>query len=248
MKRTIGDEIKSIKNNHYLENDVEYSNFIQTFDCSKLTTNQILHNSSKDGKFNIVQILIKKFRINVNEVNKFDIQNTTCLQTATIHNHLNIVELLLNSGADATIPYYNGLTFLHVVINNKNINLLKIFLEYYTKHNISIDCFDSIGYTPLHQAVLKQYSDSIVLLLKYGANVNLRTRNGTSATHIASYVGNYNIAKLLVSYNADIAIIDNKGNSPISVCTKYNNQKLLNYLLEIKNKKRRLTLEIGQKN
>lgn len=239
MKRTIEDEIKSLKKNHYLKNDIQYlTNFIQTYNCSKLTCNQLLHDSSKDGKFNIVQILINKFRINVNEVNKLDIQNTTCLQTATIHNHLNIVELLLKSGADATIPYYNGLTFLHVVINNKNIKLLKIFLEYYRKHNISIDCFDSIRYTPLHQAVLKQYYDIIVLLLQYGANVNLKTRNGTSAIHIASYIGNYYIAKLLVSYNADIAIIDNKGNGPIYVCTKYNNHKLLNYLLEIKNNKK----------
>ncbi len=55
---------------------------------------------------------------------------------------------------------------------------------------IDVDKFDSEGRTALHRFCLEGRLNLVKLLVRYGADVTLRTREGWSMIHIASFSGN----------------------------------------------------------
>lgn len=85
---------------------------------------------------------------------------------------------------------------------------------------ISYPCFDlesrSIDQhtkqlTALHIAVRNGDKQSVILLLKHGADINARTAHGGTPLMYAAYHGYKKIHKLLLEYGADISLADNKG-------------------------------------
>jgi hypothetical protein len=67
-------------------------------------------------------------------------------------------------------------------------------------------------FTLLHYMCSNHHYECAKLLIESGANVNARTRYGTSPLIIACYkIKNKNIIELLLEHNADIDIMDNTG-------------------------------------
>jgi ankyrin repeat protein len=96
--------------------------------------------------------------------------------------------------------------------------ITKILLETYKKLNISIDCIDDDGNTPLFLAIKNNENTSLVkLFLKYGANVNHRNKENQNALYLSiDTVNVVSITREVIEYGADVNEVDEYGHTPLS--------------------------------
>ena len=62
------------------------------------------------------------------------------------------------------------------------------------------------GYTPLHIAAKKNQMEIATVLLQYGAETNILTKQGVTPLHLASQEGHADMAALLISKGAQINV------------------------------------------
>ena len=92
-------------------------------------------------------------------------------------------------------------------------------------HYFNFNSKDSMGNTILHHAVLNNWTDLLVELIKKGANPNCRNADGDTPLHKAVHVTlaknavDTTIIKMLVEHGSDISITDNAGKTPFSYLT-----------------------------
>ncbi|MCP4441043.1 MAG: hypothetical protein GY810_19135 [Aureispira sp.] len=126
-------------------------------------------------------------------VNCLDASNTP-LTRAILRKDANIVEFLLQKGADPNIPNGYGQTPIHLVILHKTQDILELLLEYKADTNIKTDNHTS----PLLQVAIKQNLSAFVyLLLKAGADPKLENDEGLDAYAVAKNIGNNTIIQQL---------------------------------------------------
>ncbi|MDG7055225.1 MAG: ankyrin repeat domain-containing protein, partial [Wolbachia endosymbiont of Menacanthus eurysternus] len=77
----------------------------------------------------------------------------------------------------------------------------------------------------------KRELDIVRYLVKKGANVNAKDKNGNTPLHFATMVGKVDIAKVLLKHNADVNAENNEGRTALYYAVKYNHQKLVELLL-----------------
>eukprot|EP01103_Thecamoeba_quadrilineata_P013957 TRINITY_DN401_c2_g1_i1.p1 TRINITY_DN401_c2_g1~~TRINITY_DN401_c2_g1_i1.p1 ORF type:complete len:610 (-),score=153.80 TRINITY_DN401_c2_g1_i1:657-2420(-) len=65
---------------------------------------------------------------------------------------------------------------------------------------------DETGSSPLHLAVAKSFIDACRLLLRRGANPNLKNKEGQTALHVALKIADLQIVALLLEFEADVTI------------------------------------------
>ena len=71
------------------------------------------------------------------------------------------------------------------------------------------------GSTLLATAALMGHTEIVALLLKHGADINARSRDGGTPLHAAAFLGRAEIVKLLLDKGADPAIRNNMGGTVI---------------------------------
>ena len=69
--------------------------------------------------------------------------------------------------------------------------------------------------TALHLASTSGYYDSVEMLLKHGANVNVLADGKVSALHVAAASGNVKVAKILLKHGAKINARDEDQVTPL---------------------------------
>jgi tankyrase len=74
---------------------------------------------------------------------------------------------------------------------------------------------------PIYVATLWNSVTNVSLLLKYGADVNLKLSNGTTPLHMAIYGNSYEIALFLYHHGADPKIKDNDGVSSVDTMKRF---------------------------
>ncbi|XP_014605662.1 PREDICTED: ankyrin repeat domain-containing protein 39-like isoform X2 [Polistes canadensis] len=82
-------------------------------------------------------------------------------------------------------------------------------VEGFLRKEISVDIEDSAGYTALHYAARNGHYQICEMLLKYGANVNAKTRCGqATALHRAATQGHDHVVEILLKYGANANLKD----------------------------------------
>ncbi|AXY04464.1 ankyrin repeat protein [Fowlpox virus] len=168
---------------------------------------------------NMVRHLIK----NGADINIENDYGTTPLACAVSTRNIELVSILLDSGADPNSSSSSsiGTKVLHTAVGSGNFNIAKELIESGADPNIG----DKAGVTPLHVAAIDEDSYALLeLLLDNGSDPNIKCSNGTTPLFQAMH--NYNRVKLLFMYGADINIIDNQGNTPFTNLMSYDNEKL----------------------
>jgi len=118
-----------------------------------------------------------------------NLRGSTALIRAASQNDMEVVKLLLEHGADATVYQADRQTPIHAVLagraNEKDaIELIKLLHEAGTDVNVValiVHIEEVRGGSALHYAVRKRYKDVIRLLASYGADMDLKDQDGLTA-------------------------------------------------------------------
>ena len=115
------------------------------------------------------------------------------LVEAVIGNNAETIKALLSSGVDVDQQDKIGYTALHYAAQNYLLDIALLLLE----HKASVDAKDNYGNTPLFRAVFnsKGRGDMIQLLLRFGADKNLKNNHGVSPLELAKTIANYSIVQ-----------------------------------------------------
>jgi ankyrin repeat protein len=124
----------------------------------------------------------------------------TPLGVASFRNFINIVNLLLEKGANVDqITGSQGATPTFVAADMGHVEVLKALLTKKPDLDMSING----GATPLNIASQKGHKEIVELLLENGADVNLALTSGGTPLYAASQNGYSDIVKILLANQAD---------------------------------------------
>ncbi|KAH0539791.1 hypothetical protein KQX54_008056 [Cotesia glomerata] len=165
------------------------------------------------------------------------------LNIAANKQHIEIVSLLLNYGADINGHDELGRTALHsAVINqspqsikdtppfNSELSVVSILL----KRGADVNTRLQTGETALHMAVQNNNEITVKALLEYDAKVNVSNSKGTTPLHLAAQVKNLTIFNSLLSRNTDVRATDVHGVTALHFAAEAGDVNIIGSLLQNK--------------
>lgn len=133
------------------------------------------------------------------DINQIDTYRATPLWLAAQNGHLEIVQLLIEKGADINaVVDDNHRTALMLAAQNGHLEVLQLLIE----KGADINAADSYHWTVLMAATLGGYIDIVKLLLENGADPDKKNNYGYRAIDIA--MGDENIVKVLKNIKAEL--------------------------------------------
>ena len=121
------------------------------------------------------------------EINKQFPDGSSLLNLATMFGRTDVINWLLDHGADPNASTTDGITSLHVAIiamtqkSSQKVAMMQLLL----KHGATIDAPDREGRTPLHLAAATYNRDAVDCLLRNGADPLRRTKDGLTPIQVA---------------------------------------------------------------
>ena len=144
-----------------------------------------LHYACRDGNIILVRALITRLEsenISIDGQSKF--LKTTPLTVAALCEHEEIVQVLLEHGADTNLCVDSGgWTAIHTMSRDNNYGMMKMFIESGAELNTQTSCSQE---TALHIACRTGSVDAVKLLIRFGADKNLLNSRGDRPVDLAS--------------------------------------------------------------
>ncbi|KAH9029579.1 hypothetical protein EDB85DRAFT_2275985 [Lactarius pseudohatsudake] len=154
----------------------------------------------------------------------------TPLYDALCDGQLGIMRRLLDYGADPNASDDTGRTPFHLAAAHLQPVAILLLLE----HNADVNQRDSNGSTPLHDTMYNlpyfpegECIDVMQRLLEHGADPNAGDNNYSTPLHQASSKGLLEVARLLLSYGANVDEKDREGKTSFQVAKHQEMTKLL---------------------
>ncbi|XP_014235998.1 ankyrin-3-like [Trichogramma pretiosum] len=147
-----------------------------------------------------------------------------------------VVEKFLDLGQDPNLLVKNtGDSPLHFAVAINYDDTTKICDERQLK--VQVDAVDSLGNTPLHEAIVHDNRQLVVLLVIRGADLNIANNDGSTSLHLISDLMNNELLTMIFEIldkrqkTAQIDALDKSGNTPLQLALKCHNNKLVELLL-----------------
>jgi ankyrin repeat protein len=185
-----------------------------------------------------------------------DGDSVTPLIRAVGGNHVEVVSVLLDAGADTAAAVPDGRTALHVASSvglrspassstrapmctsrlrggsrpsNGHVEVVGLLLE----RGADVATKGSNGLLPLHIAVMRSPVAAVRLLLDAGASVNARcTPDGDTGLHFACGRGNVEQARFLLERGADATLTNRSGKTPLALAVMLRMRDVAKLLVE----------------
>ena len=166
-----------------------------------------LHIASFKNNLTVVNKLLE---LKINTEGKTLEEEATALHFAARDGYTNVVEALLNAGANPNSKNSTSITPFQLAISSGHNDVFEILLEHF---QLVKDPRTWLGATWLQYAVMCGQSFFVSLLLQphYGQDVNATFQSGFTALHIAAELGNEDIFGKLIRKKADVIAISSKG-------------------------------------
>ena len=221
-----------------------------------------LWQASQTGNLSEVKRLVSsRGWIDVNCVlSKSQSISSTPLYEAADGDHKDVVQVLLDAGADPDQADNHGLTPLSRCVQYGSKEVVQLLLErgadpknatrlgrtplHYAsekKHTNVCKALldggaqpnkeDNDGWTPLHQAAVYGRKEVVQLLLQRGAHPNKATISGCTPLHQATCYGRQEVVKLLLNGGAEPNMETSSGSTPLHLAARYGGQEVVKLLL-----------------
>ncbi|SPR15120.1 ankyrin repeat-containing protein 16 [Orientia tsutsugamushi] len=152
------------------------------------------------------------------------------LHEAIRNDDINLVRLMLDSGADPNEQSVYGATPLHIAIWYNRVDMIYLLLD----KNANINAQNKDGRTPLHVAAWHGMNDIIMQILPNSvANINLQDDYGKTLLHFAARNGSKDLVEFLCNRNANIHIKDKSGKFPIHLAAGDGFKDVVQFLLDL---------------
>ncbi|XP_051168998.1 ankyrin-3-like [Leptopilina boulardi] len=127
--------------------------------------NSPLHLAIKGNHTDLIHLFVKESTVNLTNSIK-----EAPLHIATANNQIQIVQLLLDNGANSNEQDANGSTPLHIAVKMKrpNLKIITLLVEHEANGNLLSDEL----FTPLYHAVSSGNIEIVQILVKYGAHID----------------------------------------------------------------------------
>eukprot|EP00698_Gefionella_okellyi_P023665 TRINITY_DN8147_c0_g1_i2.p1 TRINITY_DN8147_c0_g1~~TRINITY_DN8147_c0_g1_i2.p1 ORF type:complete len:1447 (-),score=339.37 TRINITY_DN8147_c0_g1_i2:189-3998(-) len=127
------------------------------------------------------------------------VRSAPALLLAARHGLHEIVELILQRGADVNAATSSGFTSLHDAAGFGRLEVAKVLL----RHNADVNLLTKYGWTPLMLAARRSHNEVLRLLLEHNANLTPVSRHGNNALLEAIRHDNAEGVRLLMEAGAD---------------------------------------------
>jgi hypothetical protein len=152
------------------------------------------------------------------------------LQLAIIKNNQEMVELLIQLGADVNAKNDNSKTSLMLAAFYGNLNIVMILRQ----NNASYEIKDRSGMVAIHYAVDGGDPTTLEWMISDGADVNAKddVNHWTPLLRAASVNSTADIARILIRYNAKVDVMDKQMKNPLMIATVNGNLPFVQVLVE----------------
>ncbi|KAL8591213.1 hypothetical protein ACOMHN_019189 [Nucella lapillus] len=146
--------------------------------------------AADQGDLNKVRSFVAQSKAKIN----IRVKGNAALHFAAHHGHLDIVQLLLDNGADKNISDDEGGTPLHYAVDGEQT----VVLEELCKRGANKNAQNKRGMTPLHVAIDQGLLDCVRLLVSQRADVNIQDKDNDTPMHDAIKNANPRIVRILL--------------------------------------------------
>jgi len=188
--------------------------------------------ASNIGDMHQVKKLLQK---NPNSLNKFNSRNWNALMYACYSGHLDIVNFLLNNGAEATPidqKSNTSINLLSLASKCSNSHIIKTLLNNVKiKSKINDRCLKT-GATSLFLASSFGYHVVVLELLNSGAKTEIISEKTYGRTPLLQACANGHelVVESLLKFNADMGAIDTNGDTAMALAEKRNFHQIVDLL------------------
>lgn len=180
------------------------------------------------GNHKIIVSILLEFGANVNQLNNLE---QSPLHLAIQMNLPEISKILINNGANVSMRDRADKTMLNVCASAGNEEICKQILK---QTSANLDTREKLlGRSPLHSACAMKSYPVAKLLLDYGANIKLLTKNRKSPINIATEAGGTDIVKLLKEKSESLGKKEIR-KSPLILAVDQGHLQIVQYIINSK--------------
>ena len=150
------------------------------------------------------------------DINNVDSMGNSALHLAvTLKNEEEIINYLINKGADINLCNLKKQTPLHLACGKNRIENVNILL---TNPQIKYNPTDYQGFTPLIKACASQAYEVVKCLLRSkDIKINIKDKSGNTALHYLCEDEKFDIAIQIIKEGGDIEDKNNEGKTPLDL-------------------------------
>jgi len=196
------------------------------------------HYAAANGNFSwCLQILLKNIKNKYRILNFKDRLGCTPLFWACFFGYLDVVRLLLYSGANARIVNEKGLSPLYIAVLEGHFSIVQLLLQFNVSINTSTNYQGSV-HSLLHIAASLGYTKILNCLLKCGVNRAILDDRKETCLHWAIRENQMEAVQLLLqnSHSSHVSFLlhspNEDGETPLDLAISIQNQCLIQLLLK----------------
>lgn len=214
-----------------LSNEVEFEwrktmESVQARSEKENTVIELLHESAKHGRLDIVKSLVKESHVNPNSRDR---KGWTALLRATKANHLDCVEFLIQCKADLNAQTRELNTALHKAAKRHRKEAAAMLI----KAQADLNMVNKGAATPLMMAALSRSCAGVLtLLIEARADINVQKDVGYSALMLAARQGNGRGLVELIQARADLEAHDRRRETALAKAQKYHREEVATLLIQ----------------
>jgi ankyrin repeat protein len=201
-----------------------------------------LHYASEGGHTEMINILLGQ---NADPNALLKSTGSTPLHMSAKIGALEASRALLKNGAKPNIKGTEAIyeaTPLFLAAQNGHEKVVSLLLKYKAEVDPKLA---RVRVTPFFIAVERGHTNTAKILHKNGANPNSENSQGITVLHMAVIQNRLSCLKLLHKWGAHVESIDGRGLSPLMSAVNASSLEIVQYMLDIYNKEKRLDLQRG---
>lgn len=191
-------------------------------------------------KFQNIKLCVSLLSSHPHLINSVDSNGSSPLHQAVFVNNIELVNILINKGADYYAVDNFGQNILHIACCTPNNNIVERFFGAYREIFYTIATqIDNNGLTPIHYLIEKCNLQVIFYLLHQGVNIEGRDKFGRTPLHYLMYKQKHEKAKTILNQckegrlRINLDIPDNNGMTLLNLAVHFGELELTSLLIRM---------------